>query len=165
MPAERWVADVRRSFSHHLGSSCLSPLHMSARWTSSMCRWRCMAFGMDVRVLCCDDTGEPRGLVCAMVKAEFGLGRSRGGFAAAVAPASSQWQQPDLRGTTIPGRACYTPQSMDINIRTWGGQAPYVLLPQQSRFGAVTTQGKLLFDNDVRGPEDGGTSSIGSPAR
>lgn len=32
-----------------------------------------MAFGMDVRVLCCDDTDEPRGLVCAMMKVEFGL--------------------------------------------------------------------------------------------
>lgn len=73
LPAKRWVADVRRSFSHHLGSSCLSPLHMSAKRTSSVCRWRCMAFGINTGLLCRDDTDEPRGLVCAMVKAEFGL--------------------------------------------------------------------------------------------
>ena len=38
-----------------------------------------MALGMDVQVLCRDGTDEPQGLVSAMVKVEFGLGRARGG--------------------------------------------------------------------------------------
>lgn len=77
LPAEHWVAEAKRSCSHHLGSSGLSPLHMCASWTSLTCRWICMAFSMDMEVLCCDGTDEPRGLVCAMVKVEFGLGRTR----------------------------------------------------------------------------------------
>lgn len=37
LPAERWVADVRRSYSNHLGNSGIAPLHMPARGRSPTC--------------------------------------------------------------------------------------------------------------------------------
>jgi hypothetical protein len=53
LPAERWVADVRRSYSHHLGSSGIATLHMPAGGRSVTCRRRGMTFSRSVCMLCC----------------------------------------------------------------------------------------------------------------
>ncbi len=68
LPAERWVADVRRSYSHHLGSSGIAPLHMPARGRSLTYRRRGMTFSRSVCMSCCAEYW-----YCAMVKEEFGL--------------------------------------------------------------------------------------------
>ena len=82
-----------------------------------------------------------------------------------VAPASSQRQQPDLQGVTTPRRAYYTPYNIGRTIRTYGSQAPYVLLARQSHSGVSPHSVSSSSTTSSKDTKMAASPSIASPAR